>query len=73
MPMCEKCWSDAHSGWPYCDVAAQYSQLLDERKDNQCTPEQQAGPDARECPTCKRATVHQHCHVCVVCGLEVPR
>lgn len=53
MSMCEKCWSDAgsHSG---------YMRLLKEREANPCTPEQQAGANAGECPTCKRMTLHQH-------------
>ena len=45
MPMCEKCWGDAYlraygssKGQSEC-----YQELLKERKDNPCTPKQQAG------------------------------
>ena len=69
MPSCEKCWSDAHRGDQF-SVAEEYARLISERKDNPCTPEEQAGPDAEECPDCRRKTVHQHCHVCMVCGTE---
>lgn len=43
---CEKCWADAFSRWmsnPEKDQAAHYADLLVERKDNPCTPEQAAG------------------------------
>lgn len=65
MSSCEKCWRDAHSGGPYGDVADQYRKLVDERKDNPCTPEEQAGPDAKECPECKRMSLHQHTGECM--------
>lgn len=52
MSVCEKCWRD--SRW-----YDNYRQLLEERKDTPCTPEQQAGPDAEQCPACKRMTLHQ--------------
>ena len=53
MPSCEKCWRDAHG------EADRYSELLMERKDFPCTPEQQAGgEDAGECEKCGRKTVH---------------
>jgi hypothetical protein len=64
MPSCEKCWSDA-GGNP-----DRYGQLLVERRDNPCTPEQQAGVDALVCPKCGRVAVHQHCGVCMACGWE---
>lgn len=67
MPSCEKCWSDAHRG-PMFSVAEEYHKLLAERKDNPCTPEQQAGINATICPICDRFTVHQHCKICMVCG-----
>jgi hypothetical protein len=69
MAACEKCWRDAHRG-PQFSVADEYQRLIEERRDNPCTPEQQAGPDATECPVCNRKTVHQHCHICMVCGLD---
>jgi len=47
---CEKCWGDAYmrmqmNGRPQYD---NYRELLEERKDNPCTPEEQAGTDRRE-------------------------
>ena len=72
MPSCEKCWNDAHSRMRATgkDQAECYRELLEERKDNPCTPEEQAGEGATECPKCKRMTVHQYAHVCMICGLE---
>jgi len=69
MASCEKCWQDA-GGDP-----GRYSQLLEDRGGltGGCTPEQQAGPDASECPNCKRMTVHQHAHVCMVCNWRPAR
>jgi len=43
---CEKCWADAYMRWmsnPEKDQAEHYRELLAERKDHPCTPEQQAG------------------------------
>lgn len=57
MSACEKCWSDAHTS---DDVAARYNELIEERKANPCTPEQQAGPHAAPCPICGRRTLHQY-------------
>jgi len=70
MASCEKCWFDATdaamlSGNPIID---EYILLLEKRKDNPCTPEQQAGPGATKCLKCGRRTVHQHMKECVVCG-----
>ena len=56
MSSCEKCWRDASSD---DDKAARYAELIEARKDNPCTPEDQAGPDAKECPSCRRMTLHQ--------------
>lgn len=56
MPSCEKCWQEAGGD---ADV---YTRLMQVRN---CTPEEQAGPEATECPECKRRTVHQHCHICM--------
>lgn len=53
MSACEKCWADSQFG-------ADYHRLLEERKANPCTPEQQAGPSATECPECHRLTLHQY-------------
>lgn len=54
MSACEKCWTDSRR------MDMSYGDLLDERKEHVCTPEQQAGPDATECPECHRLTLHQH-------------
>ncbi len=62
MASCEKCWSDAQGN------AGVYQQLIKDRKYNPCTPEQQAGKYATECPKCKKITIHQHTKRCVVCG-----
>jgi hypothetical protein len=63
MSACEKCWTDSRFG-------ADYTRLLSERKDHPCTPEQQAGPDAGECPVCHRMTAHQHTGE-LMCGCEM--
>lgn len=59
MSACEKCWRDAHRG-EHFSVADEYARLIRERRNNPCTPEEQAGPDASECPRCHRMTLHQH-------------
>lgn len=41
MPACEKCWADSHSSMG--DQPAEYRRLIEERRDNPCTPEQQCG------------------------------
>ena len=69
MSTCEKCWSDAHHY--YGDsVGETYLRLRTARKDTPCTPEEQAGPDAAECPTCGRKTIHRHTRE-PMCGCEV--
>ena len=50
MSSCEKCWEDARGDHD------RYQKLLARRL---CTPEEQAGPDAGECPVCHRMTLHQ--------------
>lgn len=45
MPACEKCWGDAYlrhleTGGPQ-DIC--YHELLEERRDNPCSPKEQAG------------------------------
>jgi len=62
MPSCEKCWEDAFGN------PEKYRELIEERKNDPCTPEEQAGEDATECPKCKRKTVHQYAKICMVCG-----
>ena len=64
MVSCEKCWRDA-GGNP-----DEYHRLLAERD---CTPEQQAGPEAKKCPECGRIALHQHVGDCMACDYEKPR
>lgn len=71
MSSCEKCWADAHV-YPFGDVAERYQRLMEERKDTPCTPEQQAGQGAGECPICHRMTMHQHTGE-PMCGCDTPR
>ena len=43
---CEKCWRDANRRFflnPSKSITEYYYELLQERKDNPCTPEEQAG------------------------------
>jgi hypothetical protein len=58
MSTCEKCWRDSRR-------EENYKEVLDSRKDHPCTPEEQAGPDASECPLCKRKVCHQHTGECM--------
>lgn len=58
---CERCWNDAYtqarmSGQSQADV---YRQLLDERKDDPCTPEQQVGRAERDADATRSATIQQ--------------
>jgi len=46
MASCEKCWNDADTRCLYCPGESKYKHycdLIDERKDSPCTPEEQAG------------------------------
>ncbi|HDZ77098.1 MAG TPA: hypothetical protein ENH41_03345 [Candidatus Omnitrophica bacterium] len=45
MSSCEKCWADAYSKMygGYKNQSEAYKALLAERKDNPCTPKEQAG------------------------------
>ena len=61
MACCEKCWKLADGR---LDA---YNLLIKTKK---CTPEEQAGKDATDCPICVRRTVHQYAKFCVVCGWE---
>lgn len=65
MSSCEKCWADAGGN------ARRYDEMLAARIHGKCTPEEQAGPGAGECPACKRMTLHPHtgepmCHCATV-------
>jgi len=71
MSSCEKCWRDAHGTFldeygNETNVPENYRRLMRERKDNPCTPEEQAGESAKECPMCKRKTLHQYTEECMV-------
>lgn len=59
MTACEQCWDDA-GGDP-----DRYRELVDSRKDNPCSPEDQAGGYATNCTYCERRTVHQYAGVCM--------
>ena len=50
MPACDKCWGDAftRSMANHTNQADEYYKLLEERKDNPCTPEQQSMDSAQE-------------------------
>jgi hypothetical protein len=61
MSACEKCWRDSR-------LANNYTELLFQRHTAVCTPEQQAGPDARVCEVCGRRTRHQITGECMACG-----
>jgi hypothetical protein len=65
---CEKCWRDAHRS---DDVAAEYNRLIEERKVNPCTPEEQSGEDAGVCHSCGRKTLHQWTRECMA-GCPAP-
>jgi hypothetical protein len=70
MSSCEKCWTDAgfRAASRQTSKAEEYEALMDERRDTPCTPEEQAGPEATECPRCQRRTVHQYAKQCTICG-----
>lgn len=53
MSACEKCWRDSRLLDNYHDF------LVARSRENPCTAEEQAGPDAGQCPVCERFTLHQ--------------
>lgn len=68
MSSCEKCWRDSAGARLYGSFDDDpYGALLREREasGNRCTPEEQAGQDAKICPTCKRKTLHQWTTECM--------
>ena len=75
MASCEKCWSDAYlrSRSSGKDQYECYIELISERAHNPCTPEQQAGEDAKICPNCGRKTIHQYCGVCMNCDYKIEK
>ena len=71
MSACEKCWADAnHDSLGGGSQTEAYHRLLRER---QCTPEEQAGPDATVCPHCQTRTRHQVTGQCMRCGKDKVR
>lgn len=71
MASCEKCWGDAYarSRENLMKLQAEhYSDLVAERAENPCTPEEQAGDDAKVCQKCERKAIHQYAKVCCACG-----
>ena len=71
MASCEKCWGDAYMRSRENPIKAQaehYADLVAERAESPCTPEEQAGHDAKDCPKCERKTIHQYAKVCCACG-----
>jgi len=75
MPSCEKCWNDAYlrSLDSLKDQSECYSELIQERNDKPCTPEEQAGKDAYFCKKCNRTTVHQYAKICMNCGYDISK
>ena len=61
MSSCEKCWEDAGGN------SDRYTELVRARN---CTPEEQAGDSADDCPECKRKCLHQYTHRCMNKGCE---
>ena len=54
MASCEKCWSDAYSYYYGHTDPERYHELLKERKDNPCSPKEQAGQwwdEEKQCDT----------------------
>ena len=70
MPSCERCWRDSRMQ-ELTGSGPTYQELLAERGPDGCTPEQQAGPDARVCATCGRRAIHQHVtDWCMACNTK---
>lgn len=67
MSTCERCWRDAQQD--LYDPNDSYRDLLTARgpggTERPCTPEEQAGEDARHCGFCGRRTIHQHTGECM--------
>ena len=69
MPSCEKCWAEAlRISYGTSEDQSEVYQRLN--KAANCTPEQQAGPDAEVCPKCDRKAIHQIVKCCMSCGYE---
>ena len=69
MASCEKCWRDAYRRElqnPMKNQAEHYHDLIQERKEKPCTPNQQAGSEyAETCPRCGQQTFHCCAKVCM--------
>ena len=65
MASCEQCWLDSYSYGESDGHVDRYFKLLAARAEKPCSPEEQAGEYAKECPRCKRKTIHQHCGKCM--------
>jgi hypothetical protein len=67
MSSCEKCWSDSAMHRLFGD-GPDYRELLARRNgvtERECTPEEQAGEDAQDCPLCGRRSLHQFTRECM--------
>jgi len=65
MPSCERCWGLAY-GRAMCDGSKMQSEhYQDLIKENDCTPEQQAGEYAETCKSCGKKCVHEIVHECM--------
>lgn len=60
MSSCERCWSMAYD--PYGNQLERYQENI---RAHNCTPEQQAGPDAGWCPDCGLVSLHQYTKQCM--------
>jgi len=67
MPGCQKCWNDAglRAASAMRSKAECYEEIMNERKDSPCSPEQQAGIRAGTCKKCKRETMHEINKMCM--------
>lgn len=75
MASCEKCWGDAYMRThtdPSKNQGEHYNDLIEERRKNPCTPEEQAGEgDADFCTKCNKMTIHQYTKQCMNCGNKI--
>lgn len=77
MSTCEKCWSD--SAWHrLIGDGDSYQELVAKRNvttEHKCTPEEQAGESAQDCPKCGRRCLHQWTGECMntACGQPVKK
>ena len=60
---CEKCWGDAYNRMRFVDPTRSqsdhYRDLLEERKGNPCTPEEQRGE--HPCAYCGKMSRYKYC------------